>query len=124
MSADDFPGRVILDVRRAGIPVGYDAARVEHVDGVVDLAFDQHAKPPFPLEQGVLRGSVVLVTMANPTIEPSSPWMALRTASAQNLLPPFWRLQPSVWKRPCWLAAARAFCGRPSLQSSSVKKGK
>src|SRR6267142_4803153 len=36
--ADDLVGGVTLDALRARIPVGDDAARVEHVDGVIDEA--------------------------------------------------------------------------------------
>ena len=53
MLADDFVGRIALDPLRAGIPVGHDAVRIEHVDGVVDHPLDQQPKAALAIDKRV-----------------------------------------------------------------------
>ena len=55
MLADDFLGGIAFDALRAGVPVGDDAAGVEHVDGVIGHPLHQNAEPPLALQQRVLR---------------------------------------------------------------------
>src|SRR6478735_10573836 len=56
MPPDDFLGGVSLDALGAGIPVRYDAARVEQVDRIVGHALNQHAKSTLAFGQGALCG--------------------------------------------------------------------
>src|SRR6185312_4244705 len=52
---DDLLGGVALDALRARVPVGDDAVRNEHEDGVVDHPPDQQAKAPLAFAQRFLR---------------------------------------------------------------------
>src|SRR5215813_8618775 len=51
MLADDLVGRIALEPFRPRIPVRNNAARVEHVDCIVDHAFDEHAGAPLAFAQ-------------------------------------------------------------------------
>src|SRR5262249_44509865 len=55
MVPDDFVGGVALYGLPARVPVGHHAARVEHVDRVIDDALDQQAEQALALEQCPLR---------------------------------------------------------------------
>ena len=55
MLADDVLGGVALDALGAGVPVGHDAAGIEHIDGVVDHALNQHAETALAIDQGLVR---------------------------------------------------------------------
>ena len=62
-------GRIALDAFRAGIPTGYDAVRVEHVERVVGYAVHQQAELPFAFTQGLsarLRSVMSRVILAKP----------------------------------------------------------
>ena len=51
MGADHLVRGIALDARGAGIPVGDDAAGIEHVDRVVDDAVDQQAEATLALDE-------------------------------------------------------------------------
>ena len=55
MAADDVPGGVTLDALGAGIPVRYDTAGIEQVDGVIDHTLNQHAETALAIDQGLVR---------------------------------------------------------------------
>jgi hypothetical protein len=54
MLTDNLLDGVPFDGLRAGVPVCYDALGVEHVDGVVANALDQHAEALLAVTQPVL----------------------------------------------------------------------
>ena len=47
MVPDDLGRKVTLDALRAGIPVGHDAVRIEHIERVVDHAVDEQPELAF-----------------------------------------------------------------------------
>ena len=53
MLADDFIGRIAFDPLRSGIPVGHDAVRIEHIDGIVDHPLDQQPKAALAIDKRV-----------------------------------------------------------------------
>src|ERR1700692_4639948 len=53
MLPDDFLGRVTLDALPAGVPVGDDAVRIEHVKRVIGDAAYQQAKMSFAVLQSL-----------------------------------------------------------------------
>ncbi len=55
MLADDLLGAVALDPLGAGVPVGHDAARIEHIDRIVGDALNQQAEPLLALAQRLVR---------------------------------------------------------------------
>ena len=54
MLADDLVRPIALHPLGAGVPVGDDAGRIEHVDGVVDDAFDEQPEAALALAQRLL----------------------------------------------------------------------
>src|SRR3954447_17960139 len=55
MLADDLVRPIALHPLGAGVPVCDDAARIEHVDGVVDDAFHEEPEAALALPQRLLR---------------------------------------------------------------------
>jgi hypothetical protein len=54
MLADDLIGGIALGGLGAGIPVGDDSVLVEHVDGIIAHALDEHAEALLAFEQRLL----------------------------------------------------------------------
>src|SRR5579884_2227821 len=54
MPADDFALRIALDALRAGVPARDDAARIEHVEGVIGDPFDEPSELLLAFAQGRL----------------------------------------------------------------------
>jgi hypothetical protein len=55
MLADDFACGITLHPLCAGVPVGDDPARIEHVDSVVDDAIEEDTEAALAFEEGRLR---------------------------------------------------------------------
>ena len=53
MLSDDLIGRVALEPLRARVPVNNDPARVQHVDGVIDDAFDEDTEATLAFQQRI-----------------------------------------------------------------------
>jgi hypothetical protein len=55
MAANDLIGGIALDARGAGVPIGNDAAGIDHENGVVGDALHQQAEPALALDERLPR---------------------------------------------------------------------
>src|ERR1700712_1987443 len=70
VTANDLIGLISLDALRAGVPVGYGAAGVEHEDGVIDHPLHQQPEPAFALE----KAAPATALTRHPALSPTQLW--------------------------------------------------
>jgi hypothetical protein len=96
---------------------------VEHVDGVVANALDQHAEALLAVTQPVL-GFALMANIARDLAKPINSPLPSHTGSmttlVQNCMPSLRTRQPSASNLPSSAAMRSACSGKPAARSASV----